>query len=260
MQENRITRLFKEKQRQILSIYFTAGFPTLNSTLEIVEHIEKGGADLIEIGIPFSDPVADGPTIQASNQKALENGMTLALLFDQLKGLRDKVSIPVVLMGYVNPILQFGVEQFCKQCMACGVDGVILPDLPIEVYIEEYKSIFEKYGIKNMLLITPQTSEERIRLIDENTDGFIYMVSSASTTGAKNSFGPEQSAYFNRINNMHLKAPTLVGFGISNHQTFMQASEYGSGAIIGSAFIHAIANSTNLEADIKNFIHKVKNA
>ncbi|MTI21122.1 tryptophan synthase subunit alpha [Fulvivirga sp. RKSG066] len=255
---NRITKLFNEKEKDVLSIYYTAGFPMLESTLEIAQHIEEGGADMIEIGIPFSDPVADGPTIQESNKQALDNGMTLKLLFEQLSSLREQVNIPVILMGYINPVLQFGFEDFCKKCEECGVDGLIFPDLPISVYENEYKAICEQYGLKNTFLITPQTSEQRIRQIDENSDGFIYMVSSASTTGAKTQVESEQESYFQRIKDMQLKSPTLVGFGISNHETFKAASKNSRGAIIGSAFINVLSQNADLKNDIKNFINQVK--
>jgi len=255
---NRIDKLFKESPENILSIYFTAGYPKITDTPKIIRLLEKSGADMIEIGIPFSDPVADGPTIQDSNKVALENGMTLEKLFEQINDLRQDVSIPVVLMGYINPVLQYGFEKFCKKAKEVGVDGLILPDLPIEVFIEEYKTICDKYGLKNTFLITPQTTEERIRLIDEKSDGFIYMVSSASTTGAKNSFGSEVSDYFNRVNAMNLRSPKLVGFGISNKETFDSAAQHSNGAIIGSAFIKLLAQSTNMEKDIKDFIKNIK--
>jgi len=255
---NRILSLFEKKPKNILSIYYTAGFPKLESTVNIAQYLQEGGADMIEIGIPFSDPVADGQTIQASNKTALDNGMTLKLLFEQLSTLRSKVTIPVILMGYINPVIQYGVEKFCMQCEACGVDGLILPDLPIDVYLREYKALFNQYGLKNTFLITPQTAEARIRQIDEGSDGFIYMVSSASTTGAKNAFGEEQREYFTRIQQMKLKSPTLVGFGISNHSTFNEASSFSQGAIIGSAFINLIGESTNLKKDINTFIQNIR--
>jgi len=192
---------------------------------------------MIEIGLPFSDPLADGPTIQDSSTKALRNGMTSELLFKQIRDIRETVSIPLIIMGYFNPMLQFGVEAFCKKCQEVGVDGLIIPDLPVDVYHKEYKSTFEKYGLINVFLITPQTSDERIRFIDSVSDGFIYMVSSASTTGAKTGFGNEQDVYFDRIAKMNLKNPQIVGFGISNNETFTQATKQAKGAIIGSAFI-----------------------
>ncbi|WP_420321876.1 tryptophan synthase subunit alpha [Flagellimonas sp.] len=233
---NRINQKLQENKK-LLSIYFTAGYPKLNDTVNIIQDLEKSGVDLIEIGLPFSDPLADGPTIQESSTAALNNGMTTELLFQQLEDIRKTVSIPLIIMGYFNPVLQYGVEAFCQKCQEVGIDGVILPDLPLDVYQEEYESIFKKYGLINVFLITPQTSDERIKAIDNASDGFIYMVSSASTTGAKVGFVDEQKAYFDRIANMQLKNPQIVGFGISNAQTFNQATEKAKGAIIGSAFI-----------------------
>ena len=254
---NRIHYLFHTKQDRVLSIYFTAGFPKLEDTIPVMEAIEAGGADIIEIGIPYSDPIADGPTIQDSNRIALENGMSMKKLFEQLKGFRAKVHLPVVLMGYLNPIIQFGMEEFCKKCKEVGVDGLIVPDLPMQQYLDEYKSLFDSYGLVNTFLISPQTSEKRIREIDENTDGFIYMVSSHSITGAKADISEEQIAYFERVKAMNLKNPRLIGFGISDAKTFTTASQYSSGAIIGSAFIKKIKDSTNLSKDIQGYIQSV---
>jgi tryptophan synthase alpha chain len=256
---NRITELFRNKGNELLSVYYTAGFPKLNDTLPIAEALEKAGADIIEIGMPFSDPIADGPTIQESNNTALQNGMNIKLLFQQLKNLRNHVGIPVILMGYINPVIQFGIENFCSQCRETGIDGLILPDLPMAEYLEHYRDRFEEHGLKNIFLITPQTSVDRIREIDENTDGFIYMVSSASTTGARNSIGEDQVSYFERIRNMKLKNPTLVGFGISNHETFKTASGFSNGAIIGSAFIKVLQREGVSEEAIFNFIKGIKN-
>ena len=238
---NRIHQKLKE-DKKLLSIYFTAGYPNLNDTTYIIQNLEKSGVDMIEIGLPFSDPLADGPTIQASSTKALKNGMTTETLFEQIKDIRKTVSIPLIIMGYFNPILQYGVEAFCEKCKEIGIDGLILPDLPADVYDEEYKALFEKYGIINIFLITPQTSDKRIRYIDSISNGFIYMVSSASTTGAQSGFGEEQTNYFNRITNMNLNNPQIVGFGISNNETFTQATKHTKGAIIGSAFIKHITN------------------
>lgn len=254
---NRIHYLFNTKQDRVLSIYFTAGFPKLEDTIPVMEAIEAGGADIIEIGIPYSDPIADGPTIQESNMIALENGMSMKKLFDQLKGFRAKVHLPVVLMGYLNPIMQFGMEEFCKKCKEVGVDGLIVPDLPMQQYLDEYKSLFDSYGLVNTFLISPQTSEKRIREIDENTDGFIYMVSSHSITGAKADISDEQIAYFERVKAMNLKNPRLIGFGISDAQTFTTASQYSNGAIIGSAFIKKIKDAQNLNQDIQAYIQSV---
>ncbi|WP_179343973.1 tryptophan synthase subunit alpha [Winogradskyella ursingii] len=233
---NRINKKLKE-EKKLLSIYFSAGYPNLDDTETIIKNLEKSGVDMIEIGLPFSDPLADGPTIQKSSTTALKNGMTSDLLFKQLEDIRESVSIPLIIMGYFNPILQYGVEAFCKKCQEVGIDGLIIPDLPVDVYSEQYKSTFEKYGLINIFLITPQTSEKRIRFIDSVSNGFIYMVSSASTTGAKTGFGDDQKLYFERISNMDLNNPQIVGFGIFNNETFAQATQYAKGAIIGSAFI-----------------------
>ncbi|MDN3670258.1 tryptophan synthase subunit alpha [Echinicola jeungdonensis] len=255
---NRIDQLFENKSKDILSIYFTAGFPELEDTLPVMQSIEEAGADIIEIGVPYSDPVADGPTIQESNMVALKNGMSLKKLFDQLEGFRDKISIPVVLMGYLNPIMQYGIEEFCKKCQEVGVDGLILPDLPMQQYLDEYKSIFDHYNLRNTFLISPQTSEKRVKEIDQYSDGFIYMVSSHSITGAKSGISPEQVAYFERVKALNLSNPRLIGFGISDNSTFAKASSYSNGAIIGSAFIKVLHNSNDLQKDIKNFIQSVK--
>jgi tryptophan synthase alpha chain len=255
---NRIHYLFNTKQDRVLSIYFTAGFPRLEDTIPVMEAIQAGGADIIEIGIPYSDPIADGPTIQDSNTIALDNGMSMKKLFEQLKGFRAKIHMPVVLMGYLNPIMQFGMEEFCRKCKEVGIDGLILPDLPMQQYLDEFKSLFDSYGLVNTFLISPQTSEKRIREIDENTDGFIYMVSSHSITGAKADISEEQIAYFERVKAMNLKNPRLIGFGISDSQTFTTASNYSNGAIIGSAFIKTVKNSQNLSKDIQDYLRSVK--
>jgi tryptophan synthase alpha chain len=239
---NRINQKLKE-DKKLLSIYFTAGYPNIEDTTSIIKNLEKSGVDMIEIGLPFSDPLADGPTIQASSTQALKNGLTSELLFEQLKDIRQSVSIPLIIMGYFNPMLQYGIEAFCKKCQEIGVDGLIIPDLPVDVYHSEYKSTFEKHGLINVFLITPQTSDERIRYIDSVSDGFIYMVSSASTTGAKVGFGDTQTDYFERIANMDLKNPQIVGFGISNSETFTQAIKHAKGAIIGSAFVKHVTHN-----------------
>lgn len=244
---NRIKQLFEKKQKDILSIYFTAGFPKLDDTIEVIKELETNGIDLIEIGIPFSDPMADGPTIQASGTVALRNGMTLSKLFEQLKDIRQDVSIPLILMGYLNPIMQYGFENFCIKCQEIGIDGTIIPDLPFNDYIKEYKPIADKYNVKVVMLITPETSDERIRFIDEHTDGFIYMVSSAATTGAQKSFDDQKQAYFKRINAMNLRNPRLIGFGISNKATLEAAQANASGAIIGSKFITLLQESKNIK-------------
>ncbi len=234
---NRINQLFSTKRKEILSIYFCAGYPTLEGTVDVIETLERRGVDLIEIGIPFSDPMADGPVIQEAGATALRNGMTLRLLFSQLKEIRSSVHIPLILMGYLNPIMQYGFEAFCQSCQACGVDGMIIPDLPFKEYMESYKPVADRYGLRIIMLITPETSDERIRFIDEHTDGFIYMVSSASVTGAQKDFDAQKQAYFERIERMNLANPRMVGFGISNRQTYQSACAHASGAIIGSRFV-----------------------
>ncbi|MFM1913718.1 MAG: Tryptophan synthase [Bacteroidota bacterium] len=255
---NRIVEKFKEVKGPILNIYATAGFPGLNDTMEVVEALSNAGADIIEIGMPYSDPVADGETIQMANQIALENGMSVKVLFEQLKGLRSKVNTPIILMGYINPVLQFGIDNFCRKCREVGVDGLILPDLPMAEYLEFYEPVFKQYGLLNIFLISPQTSDARIRYIDEHSEGFIYMVSSSSTTGAKTGISEEQIAYFERINSMNLKNPRLIGFGISDKKSFDEASKYASGAIIGSAFVKMLKDSKDLAGDIKAFVRGVK--
>lgn len=254
---NRLQKLFEKQQKHLLSIYYTAGYPSLNDTLKIAETLEQSGADFLEIGFPYSDPVADGPVIQASSKDALDNGMTLAILFDQLKDLRQKVTIPIILMGYVNVVLQFGVEEFCKKCQEVGVDGCIIPDLPMYEYEEMYQDIFEKYGLSNIFLVTPQTSEERIRKIDGLSNAFIYLVSSAATTGVNLSVSESSTAYFKRIADMQLKNPFIIGFGISNQETFEAATKYASGAIIGSAFVKNIEGD-DLEGSIETFMKQFK--
>ena len=235
---NRINKLFATKSEKILSIYFCAGHPTLEGTAETIKTLEKKGVDMIEVGIPFSDPMADGPVIQDAATKALRNGMSLKKLFSQLEGIRSDVNMPLILMGYLNPIMQFGFEAFCKRCTEVGIDGVIIPDLPFKDYLEEYKPIADKYDIRIIMLITPETSDERIRFIDEHTDGFIYMVSSAATTGAQKEFGDQKQAYFSRIKSMNLQHPCMIGFGISNKQTLETAQANAAGAIIGSKFVN----------------------
>ena len=234
---NRINQLFATKKRGILSIYFCAGYPTLDGTREIIKNLEQNGIDMIEIGIPFSDPMADGPVIQHAATQALHNGMTLKVLFSQLSGIRNDVKIPLVLMGYLNPIMQYGFENFCHSCRECGIDGIIIPDLPFQEYLESVKPLCEKYDIPVIMLITPETSDERIRLIDEYCGGFIYMVSSASTTGVKDRFTAGQIEYFQRIDRLNLKNKRLIGFGISNGETLSTVCRYSSGAIIGSLFV-----------------------
>jgi tryptophan synthase alpha chain len=255
---NRINQLFQQKKDNILSLYFTAGHPELNSTTEILAELEATGTDMVEIGMPFSDPLADGPVIQESNQKALKNGMSIRLLFDQLKDVRQKINIPLLLMGNLNPVLQFGVENFCKKCRETGIDGIILPDLPLPEYIWDYQHIFENNGLRFNFLITPQTIEERIRQIDKISNGFVYMVSSSSTTGVKGSFADKQIEYFKRVRSMKLQNPLLIGFGISNRETFTQACSYANGAIIGSAFVKMLNDTPAWKKGIKNFVSSIK--
>lgn len=235
---NRINQLFEKKKKGILSLYFCAGHPTLEGTVEVIKTLASNGIDMIEVGIPFSDPMADGPVIQDAATKALKNGMSLKLLFSQLKDIRRHgVEIPLILMGYLNPIVSYGIEAFCRSCQECGIDGAIIPDLPFRDYMETIKPVADKYGMKIIMLITPETSEERIRFIDEHTDGFIYMVSSAAVTGAQKEFNESKQAYFRRIDGMNLKHPRMIGFGISNKQTLEAAQQNAAGAIIGSRFV-----------------------
>lgn len=255
---NRINKLFKEKGKNILSVYFTAGYPNLNDTVEIIKQLSSKGVDLIEIGVPFSDPLADGPVIQHSSQVALKNGMSVKLLFEQLKDIRKVTDIPLVLMGYVNPIIHFGFENFCQKAQEVGIDGFIIPDLPMLEYQREFKPVSDKYGIENVFLITPETSAERIRVVDENTNAFIYMVSSASTTGVQKSFEGAKEEYFNRIKSMNLKNPAMIGFGISNKQTFESACKYSSGAIIGSAFIKSLDETSSVSDAVDLLLKRLK--
>jgi tryptophan synthase alpha chain len=251
---NRINRILQE-DKKLLSIYFTAGYPNLDDTTKIITELEKSGVDLIEIGLPFSDPLADGPTIQASSTQALKNGMTSELLFEQVATIRETINVPLIIMGYFNPIMQFGVEQFCQKCHEVGIDGLIIPDLPLEIYESDYKALFEKYDLKNIFLITPQTSDERILKIDNLSNSFIYMVSSSSVTGNQTGFNEIQEKYFERIAAMNIKNPQVIGFGISDKTTFQQATKHQKGAIIGSAFITFLKN--NPIADIQNFIKNI---
>ena len=251
---NRINQKLQE-DKKLLSIYFTAGFPKLNDTVSIIQELEKNNVDMIEIGLPFSDPLADGPIIQESSTIAIENGMTTSLLFEQLKEIRKTVQIPLIIMGYFNPMLQFGMEKFCQKCAEVGIDGLIIPDLPLQIYETEYKAIFEKYNLKNIFLITPQTSLERMLQIDAISDSFIYVVSSAAVTGSQTGFGTEQLEYFKRIAKMNLKNQQIIGFGIKDLTTLNQATEFQKGAIIGSAFINFLKK--NPVTNISNFIRRI---
>ena len=252
---NRINQTLNQ-DKKLLSIYFTAGFPQLEDTVPILKQLQEAGVDMIELGLPFSDPLADGPTIQESSTQALRNGMTSDKLFTQLEGIRECIHVPLIVMGYFNPMMQYGVERFCKRCQEVGIDGLIIPDLPADVYHTQYQSLFQQYGLLNMFLITPQTPDERIRYIDQVSEGFIYMVSSAATTGAQGSFGDTQQHYFQRIADMKLQSKLLVGFGISNAETYQAAVAHSQGAIIGSAFIkHLEANGNQ---SVRDFVKTIR--
>jgi tryptophan synthase alpha chain len=255
---NRINKQFDAKNKNNLSIYFTAGHPGLNDTVSIIKALEKAGADMIEIGMPFSDPVADGPVIQKCNQVALNNGMSLKVLFEQLKHIRKDVSIPLLLMGSFNPVFKFGVENFCKQCSQVGIDGVIIPDLPADEYEENYKQFFEKYNVHNIFLITPQTSEERIKHLDSLSNGFIYIVSSYATTG-KDIKTDNANSYFQKISGMKLKNPKMIGFGIKDKASFNNACAFANGAIIGTAFVKALDEEGSIEEKVMKFVKKILN-
>lgn len=255
---NRLERLFAEKDGGLLSVYFTAGYPGMDDTEEIILSLARHGADMIEVGVPFSDPMADGPVIQDSSTAALRNGMTMKMLFSQVESARKQCpDIPLVLMGYLNPMMQFGVEKLFGRCAEAGIDAVIIPDLPFAEYMEHFKPLCEKYAVPVVMLITPETSGERVRLIDENCGGFIYMVSAASTTGTRDSFSDEQKEYFRRVDSMGLKNRRLIGFGISNAQTFADACRYSSGAIIGSLFIKCLASAQTVDAAVEKLMRSV---
>jgi tryptophan synthase alpha chain len=245
---NKINKLFSESQdKKLLSLYFCAGTPALDSTGDVILTLQRRGISMIEVGIPFSDPMADGPVIQNAATRALKNGMTLRKLFEQLRAIKDQVRIPLVLMGYLNPVMQYGIEAFCRSCVESGVSGAIIPDLPFKDYLEVVKPIADRYDLRIIMLITPETSDERIRFIDEHTDGFIYMVSSAAITGAQRSFDDAKQAYFRRINAMNLRNPRMIGFGISNKQTLEAAQQNAAGAIIGSKFVTLLSESKNAD-------------
>lgn len=253
---SRLNILFEKKPKRVLNVYCTAGFPQLNNTLEIMQHLQDSGVDLIEIGMPYSDPLADGPVIQSSSLVALENGMTVKTLFEQLKGFREHITVPVVLMGYMNTALQYGFEKFCEDAAAVGVDGLILPDLPAYEFEKTYGDVVRRNGLDFIFLVTPETSNERVKMLDAMSSGFLYAVSSSSTTGKDKQFG-DVSSYLKRLQSLQLKNPLLVGFGIRDKQTFDAVQEYANGAIIGTAFIQAIGNSTDLKKDISTFIQQV---
>jgi len=255
---NRLDRLFSQKQSNILNLYFTAGYPELEDTGRIIRALEEAGADLIEVGMPYSDPLADGPTIQESGQAAIRNGMNIPKLFEQLREVRQHSDIPLVLMGYFNPVMQYGEQRFFEQCAEAGVDGLILPDLPVYEYENFYQQQIQEAGLRMSFLITPQTEESRIRKIDALSDGFVYMVSDASITGAKRGISERQLAYFERIQQMQLNAPRLIGFGISDHESYSTACRYAQGAIIGSAFIRALAAGGAIEETARQFVNQIR--
>jgi tryptophan synthase alpha chain len=255
---NRLKQLFDKKDKDILSVYFTAGYPTLDATLKIAEELQNAGADFLEIGFPYSDPLADGPVIQKSSEVAIENGMTLKVLFEQLKSLREKIHIPVLLMGYANPMIQYGVKEFCKKAAEVGVDGVIVPDLPMYEYEELYKDDFIDNGLSNVFLVTPQTSEERIRKIDGLSNGFIYLLSSSSTTGKALNVSDEIGVYYQRVKDMKLNNPLIIGFGISDQKSFERANQFANGAIVGSAFVKTLADKDDYLSHIPAFVKGIK--
>ncbi|WP_194851032.1 tryptophan synthase subunit alpha [Nonlabens antarcticus] len=258
--QNNLTQLFSSKPKNLLNIFFTAGYPKLEDTTVILKALEEAKVDLVEIGIPFSDPLADGPTIQESSKIALENGMSIEKLFTQLESYREEnpeADTPILLMGYLNPVMQFGLDKFCARCASVGVDGLIVPDLPMFIYEHEFKATFEKHNISNVFLVTPQTSEKRIREIDANSTGFIYAVSSASTTGSKADFSAAAD-YLGKLRDMDLKTPVLTGFNIKNNQNFKDACSFVDGAIIGSEFIRQIAETTDLKQTVASFVKEIK--
>ncbi len=254
---NRIQKLFQEKTKNVLNVYCTAGYPQINSTLTVMKALQENDVDLIELGMPYSDPLADGPVIQASGSRALENGMTIEVLFEQLTGFRNKIAVPVILMGYMNPVLQYGFERFCEDAAAIGIDGLILPDLPEYEFETEYGAIIKKHGLDFIFLVTPETSEERIRKLDNLSSGFLYAVSSSATTGSDKDFTAVEK-YLQRLQFMQLKNPVLVGFGIKDKETFESACKYANGAIIGTAFIKALERTKDIEISVKQFMDGIK--
>ena len=253
---SRIDQLFKKKSNRILNVYCTAGYPELNSTLEVIKALQNNGTDLIELGMPYSDPLADGPVIQASSTKALQNGMTISKLFEQLKDLRKEIQLPVVLMGYLNPLLQYGFEKFCSKAAEVGLDGLIIPDIPIYEYENEYSEIVKKYGLDFIFLVTPETSEERIKRLDSLSSGFLYAVSSSSITGSDKDFSAVEN-YLQKLKKMNLKNPVLVGFGIKDKATFATACKYANGAIIGTAYIRALDSGNDVEQKTREFLEAI---
>ncbi|MBN1925135.1 MAG: tryptophan synthase subunit alpha [Prolixibacteraceae bacterium] len=256
---NRLQQKFQDKRENLLTVYFTAGYPQLNDTATIIKELEASGVDIVEVGMPFSDPVADGPTIQKSNLQALQNGMSIKKLFEQLKEIKNEVSIPILLMGYINPMWKFGVEKFMAACNESGVSGLILPDIPLNEYIQDYHPLYEKYGLSNVFFITSQTSNERIKAYDEACTGFVYMVSSASTTGANKAVDEEkQVAYFNRVKDLELKNPRQIGFNIKDNASFNRACQYANGGIIGSAFIKKLGEEGGLKTKVGEFVKGIR--
>ncbi|MEO7120778.1 MAG: tryptophan synthase subunit alpha [Ginsengibacter sp.] len=253
---NRIEKLFSLKKKNILSIYFTAGSPNINDTTTILKALQDHGADMVEIGIPYSDPLADGPVIQHSSAIALKNGMSIKRLFEQLYDCRSNIDLPLILMGYLNPVLQYGIDKFCNEAYHAGIDGIILPDLPMHEYETEYKMIFEKYNLNFIFLVTPETSAERIRKIDFLSTGFVYAVSSSSVTGGNTDMSLQEN-YFKRLESMQLKNPVMIGFGIKDNKTFAQACKHAAGAIIGTAYIKAIEGGDDLERDTEKFLNSI---
>ena len=257
---NKINEVFANRgDKKLLSLYFCAGTPTLDGTGEVIKTMERRGIDFIEVGIPFSDPLADGPVIQTAATQALKNGMSVQLLFQQLRAVKDEVSIPLILMGYLNPILHYGIEQFCQSCAEAGVSGMIIPDLPFDDYLTQVKPVADRYDLRVIMLITPETSDDRIRFIDDNTDGFIYMVSSAAITGAQKSFDEQKQEYFRRIDAMHLRNPRMIGFGISNAQTLKAAQNNAAGAIIGSKFVTLLNESKSADEALDRLFAALQN-
>jgi len=256
---NRLQKKFQDKKENLLTVYFTAGYPELNDTTTIIKELEASGVDIIEVGMPFSDPVADGPTIQVSNLKALQNGMSIKKLFEQLKVIKNEVTVPILLMGYINPIWKYGMENFMSSCEECGISGLILPDIPLDEYLTDFQPLYEKYHLSNVFLITPQTSDERIKAYDAASNGFIYMVSSASTTGADKTVDEEkQVAYFNRVKNLNLNSPTQIGFNIKDKVSFDRACSYANGGIIGSAFIKKLGEEGDLKTKVREFVQSIR--
>ncbi|CAN5465941.1 tryptophan synthase subunit alpha [soil metagenome] len=253
---NRLEELFQRKKEKVLNVYCTAGYPQLDSTVKVMKALQENGADLIELGMPYSDPLADGPIIQASGSKALENGMSIEVLFQQLKDFRKEIYVPVILMGYMNPVLQFGFEKFCQYCADAPIDGLILPDLPEHEYETEYGAIIQRYGLDFIFLVTPETSEERIKKLDSLSRGFLYAVSSSSITGSDQDFSAVET-YLERLQKMNLKNPILLGFGIKDKHTFDMACNHANGAIIGSAYIKALENTTGVENSTKIFLDSI---